>query len=78
MNARYKSKALELALDDFDKFCKYAGVNSTQLMVCIERSKGLTLQQITNKLQIPKSTVKDICDRCFVEVKYKSTTKENK
>ena len=68
MNQNYKNKALELAIDDFDKFCKYAGVNSTQLMVCIERSKGLTLQQITNKLQIPKSTVKDICDRCFVEV----------
>ena len=67
MNQNYKNKALELAIDDFDKFCKYAGVNSTQLMVCIERSKGLTLQQITNKLQIPKSTVKDICDRCFVE-----------
>ena len=66
MESHYKHKALELALDDFEKFCKYAGVNSTQLKVCIERSKGLTLQQITNKLQIPKSTVKDICDRCFV------------
>lgn len=69
MERQYKDKALELAIDDFEKFCKYAGVNSNQLKVCIERDKGLTLQQITNKLNIPKSTVKDICDRCFVEIK---------
>lgn len=69
MNPIYKSTALELAIDDFDKFCKYAGVNSTQLAVCIERSKGLSLQQVANKLNIPKSTVKDICDRCSVEIK---------
>lgn len=65
MESLYKDKALALAIDDFEKFCKFAGVNSTQLKVCIERSKGLTLQQITNKLKIPKSTVKNICDRCF-------------
>lgn len=65
MEQNYKNKALELAIDDFDKFCKFAGVDSKQLIVCIERSKGLTLQQITNKTSIPKSTVKDICDRCF-------------
>lgn len=67
METHYKNKALELAIDDFEKFCKYAGVNSTQLKVCIERSKGLSLQQIANKLTIPKSTVKDICDRCLTE-----------
>lgn len=65
MDSNYKNKALELALDDFEKFCKYAGVNSVQLKVCIERNKGLTLGQISQKLKVPKSTVKDICDRCF-------------
>ena len=78
MNQNYVNKALELAIDDFDKFCKFAGVNSNQLMVCIERAKGLTLQQITNKLQIPKSTVKDICDRCFVGEIDKSTKEVKK
>ena len=73
MESKYKDKALEMAINDFEKFCKYAGVNSTQLKVCIERNKGLTLGQISHKLRIPKSTVKDICDRCFVE-SYKSTT----
>ncbi|WP_313215017.1 hypothetical protein [Soonwooa sp.] len=61
----YKHKALEMAIADFDSFCKYAGVNSQQLMVCIERDRGLSYGQISQKLRIPKSTVIGICDRCF-------------
>lgn len=69
-NNNIKDAALEMAIDDFEKFCSFAGVNKTQLAVCIERQKQianqkLSLQRIANKLQIPKSTVKDICDRCF-------------
>ncbi|WP_428067414.1 hypothetical protein [Chryseobacterium gambrini] len=53
-----------MAIEDFDKFCKYAGVNPTQLKVCIERSKGLSYGQISQKLNVPRATVNDICDRC--------------
>lgn len=63
----YKHESLEMAIADFEKFCKYAGVNYTQLQVCIEKTKGLTLGQISNKLDIPRTTVKRICDRCFEE-----------
>jgi DNA-binding MarR family transcriptional regulator len=55
-----------MALTDFEKFCKYAGVNNKQLNVCIERSKGLSLGQISMKLKISKSYVKKICDRCEI------------
>lgn len=61
-----KDKAIQMAIDDFEKFCIYAGVNSKQLLVCIEREKGLSLQQIANKLRISKSYVKKICDRCVI------------
>ena len=54
-----------MAIADFEKFCKYAGVNSTQLKVCLERTKGLSFGQIAQKLNIPRSTVNNICDRCF-------------
>jgi hypothetical protein len=64
-NPDYKHEALEIAIADFEKFCKYSGVNHTQLKVCIERSKGLTLGQISQKLKVPKTTIKNICDRCF-------------
>lgn len=62
---KYKHEALEMAIQDFDKFCKYARVNSKQLKVCLERSKGLSFGQISLKLKIPKTTVKNISDRCF-------------
>jgi len=78
MKQAYKEKALELALDDFDKFCKYAGVDSKQLIVCIERSRGLSYGQISQKTSVARSTVKDICDRCFSESKDKSEKEEGK
>lgn len=61
-----KAIALEMAIQDFEKFCLYAGVNSNQLKVCIEKSKGLSIRRIALKTNIPKSTVKDICDRCAI------------
>jgi hypothetical protein len=67
LDQKYKNTALEMAINDFEKFCNYAGVDSKQLSVCIERERGLTLQQIALKLQLPKSTVKDVCDRCVVK-----------
>lgn len=65
INGKYKKDALEMAIEDFDKFCKYAGVNPIQLKVCIERSKGLSYGQISQKLNVPRATVNDICDRCI-------------
>lgn len=65
LNFQDKNDALDMAINDFDKFCKYAGINTTQLKVCIERNKGLTFGQISQKLNVPKSTVRNICDRCF-------------
>ncbi|QDP86076.1 hypothetical protein FNJ88_11150 [Chryseobacterium sp. SNU WT5] len=61
----YTNIALRLALEDFEKFCKMSGANMNQLRVCIERERGLSLQQIANKFNIPKGTVNDICERCF-------------
>ncbi|AZA82166.1 MarR family transcriptional regulator [Chryseobacterium lactis] len=55
-----------MAIADFDKFCMYAGVNQVQLKACIERKKGLTFGQISQKLKVPKSTVRNICERCLV------------
>lgn len=60
-----KSIALEMAIQDFEKFCLYSGVNSKQLKVCIERERGLSLQRIALKLGISKTYVKEICDRCM-------------
>lgn len=62
---KYKHEALEMAIQDFDKFCKYAGVNSKQLKVCLERSKGLSLGQISKKLTLSRQTVQSICRRCI-------------
>ncbi len=63
----YTNIALRMAITDFEKFVRMSGVNMNQLKVCIERERGLSLQQIANKLDIPKGTVKFICDRCFAK-----------
>lgn len=64
LNGQDKKDALQMAIEDFDKFCKYAGVDHTQLKVCIERSKGLSYGQISLKLKVPRATVNAICNRC--------------
>ena len=75
MESQYKNKALEMAINDFETFCNYTGVNQIQFKVCFERSKGKSLMQIALKLEIPKTTVKNNCDRCFVKP-YKESKKE--
>lgn len=60
----YRNQALEMALEDLDMFCKCAGVDFKRLKVCIENSRGLSLGQISQKLTVPKSTVKDIVEKC--------------
>lgn len=60
----YRNLALEMALENLDKFCKVAGVDFKQFKVCVERSRGLSLGQISQKLSVPKSTVRDIVNKC--------------
>lgn len=60
----YRNQALEMALEDLDNFCKCAGVDFKQLKVCIENNRGLSLGQISKKLTVPKSTVRDIVGKC--------------
>lgn len=60
----YSSLALQIAIQDFEKFCKMSGLNMNQMKCCIERERGLSLQQIVNKLGIKKSTVKYYTDNC--------------
>lgn len=73
LNPEDKNIALEMAIADFQQFCMYAGVNEVQLKVCIERNKGLSLGQISQKLNISKNTVKGITDRCFSKSDKEST-----
>ncbi|TWP31886.1 hypothetical protein ETU08_00055 [Apibacter muscae] len=66
---KYKHEALEMAIQDFEQFCKYAGVNIKQLKVCIERSKGYSVRKISMQLNIPRSTVDKIGRKCFKKEK---------
>lgn len=60
----YKQLALEMAVDDFDKFCKNAGVNFNHFKICIEKSRGLTTGQICNKLKLTKMVVRHAMKKC--------------
>lgn len=57
-------KIQELALLDFEAFCKMAGVNKVQAFVCFEIAKGKSLQQVGIKLKIGKSTIHLISKKC--------------
>lgn len=54
----------ELALINFEYFCVLTEVNKRKAFVCIEKAGGKSLQQIANKLHIPKSTIRDIVKKC--------------
>lgn len=64
-SSEHRNLALEIAVQNFEEFCNFAGVNKQQLSICIERQKGKSYGQISQKLNVPKSTVKDTCDRCI-------------
>ena len=72
-----RNELLELAISDFNKFCKFSGVNFIKLRVCIDIEKGKTLGQISNNLNIPKSTIRDTAKKCNI-LKTKNTHKETK
>jgi DNA-binding NarL/FixJ family response regulator len=60
----FENKIHELALADFELFCKMAGINKRQLFICFSLQKGLSLGQIGLKLKIGKSTVFAIAQKC--------------
>lgn len=62
--AEFENKIHEMALADFELFCKMAGINKKQLFVCFSIQKGLSLGQIGLKLKIGKSTVFAIAQKC--------------
>lgn len=65
LSVEHRNLALEMAVQNFEEFCNFAGVNKQQLLICIERQKGKSYGQISQKLNVPKSTVQDTCDRCI-------------
>ena len=58
------AKLRELAVLDFDRFCQIAGVDKVQAAICLERTKGRSLQAIAHKMQMPKSTIESRCKKC--------------
>lgn len=60
----YKHLALEMAVEDFEKFCKCAGLNFNQFKICVEKSRGLTIGQICNKLKLTKMVVRHASKQC--------------
>lgn len=57
-------KLQELALTEWELFCTLTGVDKTQAFVCLERQRGLSYQQIGNKLKISKQSVAERCKKC--------------
>ncbi|KAA5532654.1 hypothetical protein F0919_17895 [Taibaiella lutea] len=64
-----KEQLRELALLDMDKFLKLTGVDMVQVVVCSERAKKKSLQQIANKVKLSKSTVQSRCRKCGEQLK---------
>lgn len=54
----------EMALMDFDLFCKTFGVDKTKAFVCFELKKKKSLTQIGIKLNIGKTAVFAIAKQC--------------
>lgn len=57
-------KLQELALLDFEHFCKLAGIDKQQAYVCFEIAKGKSIRQVGIKLRVAKSTVHLIAKKC--------------
>lgn len=54
----------ELALMDFQYFCELTGVDKKKASVCLLVVGGASLGQISIRLQIPKSTIRNIVKKC--------------
>lgn len=57
-------KLQEMALVNFEVFCKMAGVDRTQAFVCFEIARGKSMRAIAMKIKIGKSTVHLIKNNC--------------
>lgn len=57
-------KLHEMALFNFELFCKTAGIDKQQAFVCFEFYKGKSLGQIAIQLNIGKTTVYAIAQKC--------------
>ena len=53
----FERKLMEIAINDFEEFCRLGGANIERAFICIELGKGKSLQQIATKLGIHKSKV---------------------
>jgi hypothetical protein len=59
----------ELASVNWEKFVKLTGIDRVQVVICAEREKGRSLQQIANKLKkaghpISRQAVGGRCKKC--------------
>lgn len=59
-----KDQLQELALLDWDKFLKLTGVDVVQVVICNEKAKKKSLQQIANKVKLSKGAVQNRCKKC--------------
>lgn len=53
-----------LALTDFDAFLKKVNVDLTTLVICERRKRDKSIRQIAAAMQMPRSTVHDLCQHC--------------
>lgn len=61
---QFKNKLREIALQHPEQFLNLPGINQRDLFICIERKSGRSYSQISIKMDIPRSTVQDICRKC--------------
>lgn len=54
----------EMALLDFQTFCELTGVDKRKASVCLLVVTGLSYGQISIRLKIPRSTVRNIVHKC--------------
>lgn len=53
-----------LAVLDFEKFCKLTAIDKVQVFICMEHQKGKSLQQIANRTKLSKTSVHNRCKKC--------------
>lgn len=69
LNPEIESFLKNLALTDWNKFMDVIGIDATQMTICVEKEKGKSWQQIANKVNLPKSTVRNRYKQCRICVK---------
>lgn len=54
---------LEVAVQNFEEFCALTKFDATRAYVCLLKTKGLSYQQIANKLNMSRDEVRGIYRR---------------